>query len=76
MRPPCEPSQQETFGAPKAITAAAHKLARIFFHMVTTKQCYDETIFAEHEMIYRKRLEKRLQAQARQLGFQFIPAAE
>ena len=24
------------FGAPKAITATAHKLARIVFHMVTT----------------------------------------
>ncbi|MGH9453826.1 MAG: transposase, partial [Terriglobia bacterium] len=27
-------------GAPKAITAAAHKLARIIYHMVTTGQAY------------------------------------
>jgi transposase len=29
-------------GGPKAITAAAHKLARIIYHMVTTGQAYDE----------------------------------
>jgi transposase len=34
-------------GAPKAITAAAHKLARIVFHMLTTGQAYDETVFAQ-----------------------------
>jgi len=32
-------------GAPKAITAAAHKLARIIYHMVTTKQEFDESKF-------------------------------
>jgi hypothetical protein len=31
-------------GAPKAITATAHKLARIIYHMVTTRQAYDETM--------------------------------
>lgn len=34
-------------GAPKAITATAHKLARILFHMLTTGQAYDETVFAQ-----------------------------
>ncbi len=63
-------------GAPKAITAAAHKLARIFYHLVTTKQPYDESIFTQQEALYRKRREKRLRAQARQLGFQLVPAAE
>ena len=28
-------------GAPKAITAVAHKLARIIYHMLTTQQEYD-----------------------------------
>ena len=36
-------------GAPKAITAAAHKLARIYYHLVTTKQAYDESVFAKNE---------------------------
>jgi hypothetical protein len=29
-------------GSPKAITAAAHQLARIVFHILTTRQPYDE----------------------------------
>jgi hypothetical protein len=37
-------------GAPKAITAAAHKLARIIFHLVTTRQEFDASHFAaEHK---------------------------
>ncbi len=31
-------------GAPKAITASAHKLARIVFHMLTNRHAYDETV--------------------------------
>lgn len=33
-------------GAPKAITAAAHKLARIIFHLVTTRQEFDDGVTA------------------------------
>ncbi len=43
-------------GAPKAITATAHKLARIIYHMVTTGQDYDETICVKNEMKNRQRL--------------------
>jgi transposase len=60
-------------GAPKAITAAAHKLARIVFHLLTTRQEYDESVFAEQEASYRKRTESRLRRQARALGFQLLP---
>lgn len=31
-------------GAPKAITAAAHKLARIVFHLITTREPYDDSV--------------------------------
>ncbi|MGH9328528.1 MAG: IS110 family transposase [Terriglobia bacterium] len=62
-------------GAPKAITAAAHKLARIFFHLVTTQQANDESIFAEQETIHRQRLQRRLKTQARLLGFELVPVA-
>ena len=61
-------------GAPEAITATAHKLARIIYHLLTTRQPYDETIFAEQEARNRTRLEAWLKAQARSLGFQIIPA--
>jgi transposase len=61
-------------GAPKAITAAAHKLARIIYHMVTTRQAYDETICVQNEVQNRRRLEARLRKQARDLGLEIIPA--
>jgi transposase len=61
-------------GAPKAITAAAHKLARIVYHLLTTRQPYDETIFAKHEQVSRTRTEVRLRAQAKELGLRLVPA--
>jgi transposase len=33
-------------GAPAAITAAAHKIAPILYHLITTRQRYDESVFA------------------------------
>jgi transposase len=60
-------------GAPKAITATAHKLARIVYHLLTTRQAYDESVFTEQEMRFQKRREARLRAQARELGFQLVP---
>jgi transposase len=59
-------------GAPKAITATAHKLARILYHMVTTGHAYDETICAQNEVQNRKRMEARLRKQARELGLQLV----
>jgi transposase len=61
-------------GAPKAITAAAHKLARIVYHLLTTRQPYDESVFAKHEQVSRVRAEARLRAQAKELGLQLLPA--
>jgi transposase len=61
-------------GAPKAITAAAHKLARIVYHLLTTRQPYDETVFAKHEQTSRVRTEARLRVQAKELGLQLVPA--
>ena len=60
-------------GTPKAMTATAHKLARIVYHMVTSQQPYDTTIFQQQEE--RRTLQKslRLRTQARDLGFQLVP---
>ena len=60
-------------GAPKAITAAAHKLARIIFHLVTTKQPYDESIYARNEAAYNRRMRARLDKQAKALGLKLVP---
>jgi transposase len=61
-------------GAPKAITAAAHKLARIIFHMLTTREPYDESVFAKAEQRNLQRMETRLKAQAQALGYKLLPA--
>jgi transposase len=63
-------------GAPKAITAAAHKLARIVFHLLTTRQPYDESIFAKEELNHQRRIQRKLQNQAKLLGFQLVPIAQ
>lgn len=62
-------------GAPKAITAAAHKLARIIFHLLTTGQAYDESVFAADEQRRRTHIENRLRRQAKEFGFQLVPLA-
>jgi transposase len=63
-------------GAPKAITAAAHKLARIIFHLVTTHQEFDDSRFAADQLRHHKREEARLRAKAKIMGFQLIPVEQ
>lgn len=60
-------------GAPEAVTATAHKLARIIYHMLNTKQPYSETNFAHHETQRKRRLEVKLKYQAKALGFALVP---
>jgi hypothetical protein len=63
-------------GAPEAITAAAHKLARIIFHLLTTHQAYDETVFARRQEQTRRRTEAMLHTKANALGFRLVPASQ
>jgi transposase len=60
-------------GPPKAVTAVAHKLARIVYHMITTQQEYDATIFQDQERRAHDRKRNRLHAQAQELGFKLVP---
>lgn len=60
-------------GSPKAITATAHKIARIIYVLVKSGNLFDETVFAQQDKINKKRLEKRIKKQAKSLGFQLIP---
>ena len=59
-------------GAPKAITATAHKIARIFYRMWTTKQSYEDIGSDYYEQQYRQRVVKHLQKKAQSLGLQLI----
>jgi transposase len=61
-------------GGPKAITATAHKLARVVYHLIKTQQSYQESIFLKHEASHRERVHKRLHAQAAALGLRLVPA--
>jgi transposase len=62
-------------GKPQAVTATAHKLARIIYHLLSTKEPYNEGVFQKCEEVTLKRAEARLRKQAAQLGFQVLPAA-
>jgi transposase len=60
-------------GAPKAITATAHKLARIFYHMLKHRQEYADPGRDYYEQQYRNRVIKNLQRRARVLGMELVP---
>lgn len=62
-------------GKPGAITATAHKLARIYFHLVTTGESYDEGVFAKEQERQRNRAESRLRKNAARMGYDIVPHA-
>ena len=62
-------------GTPEAITATAHKLARIIYHLVTHRVAYDDSYLAAQERQDLQRLERRLRNQARALGYELVPEA-
>jgi len=60
-------------GGPKAITAMAHKLARILWHLLKYKEPFNPEVFKkEEEKMQRKKL-ARLQNLAASLNYQLIP---
>jgi len=65
-------------GAPKAITATAHKLARILYTVMRYGVAYqkqsEEAFVTEH----RERQEKNLHRRARELGYELVkkPASD
>ena len=54
------------------MAATAHKLARIYYHLLTTKEAYDESVFAEAEARDQKRRLRNLRKTARQLGYDLV----
>ena len=60
-------------GGPKAITAMAHKLARILWHLLKYKEPFNPEVFKkEEEKMQRKKL-TRLQNMAASLNYHLIP---
>jgi len=62
-------------GPAAAITATAHKLARIYYHGVTTKERYEERVFARIEEQHQKRRLSRLRREAEACGMQLVALA-
>lgn len=60
-------------GPAAAITAAARKIAVIFYTMVKNQVEYDESQWARLETQRQQRIEKKLRRQAKRMGFRLVP---
>jgi transposase len=60
-------------GGPKAITAMAHKLARILWHLLKYKQPFNPEVFAKAEGKMKRQKLARLQNLAATLNYQLVP---
>ena len=60
-------------GAPKAITAAAHKLARILYRMLTEGTNYREAGENYYEQQYQARVMANLTKRAKEFGYILVP---
>ncbi len=61
-------------GAIQAITATAHKIARIYYAMLTTRKPYVEAGLHSYEERYKQRRIAALRKQAHALGFELSPS--
>ncbi len=66
---------QAKFGAPKAITATAHKLARIVYSMLKHGSAYIDAGQDYYERQYKERALRNLAQRAKTLGFELVPTA-
>jgi transposase len=60
-------------GSPKAITALAHKLAKLIYMMLKYGTAYVEKGVKFYEAMYQKRREASLKRKAKELGYELIP---
>ena len=63
-------------GAPKAMTATAHKIAVIFYHMVKERKPYQDLGEDYYLTQQKQRQLKRLKKQAKLFGFDLVPNTE
>jgi transposase len=62
-------------GTPAAITATAHKLARIIYFMLKHRQPYHDFGAEQYDLQFRARLVRNLSRRAASLGFRLEPAS-
>jgi hypothetical protein len=59
-------------GTPKAITATAHKLARLIYTMLKHGTAYVRQSLADYERHYRDRMVQHLTRRAKALGYALV----
>ena len=59
-------------GSPKAITAMAHKLARVLWHLLKYKQPFNPEVFAKEEAKMQRKKLARLEAMATTLNYRLV----
>ena len=64
--------QRARLGSPKAITATAHKLARLVYAMLKHGTAYVDAGQAYYEERYRSRVVQNLKRKAQELGFELV----
>jgi len=64
--------QRARLGAPKAITATAHKLARIVYYLLRYGVAYVRQQEEAYAAQVRERLEKQLRRRAKEPGFEVV----
>ncbi len=69
----CKTQKCAKMDKPKAITAAAHKLARLIYTMITKGEEYVGQGQTYHEERYRQRVEIKLRRKAESLGLRLVP---
>jgi len=67
--------QRARMGAPKAITATAHKLARLVYSMLKYGTAYVDAGQEYYEERYRSRVLQNLKRKAQELGFELVEAS-
>jgi len=65
--------KRSQLGAPKAITAAAHKIARLVYSMLKDGSEYVDQGQDYYEKKYRERIIKNLHKKAKSLGYEMVP---
>jgi transposase len=60
-------------GPAAGITATAHKIAVIFYTLVTKQIEYDDSAWAARDSQRKQRFEQKIKRQARMLGYQLVP---
>jgi transposase len=63
-------------GAPKAIVATAHKLARLVYRLLKHGEVYVSQAMEEYEKKYREHRSRLLARQAKQMGFELVLVAK